>query len=58
MLAAFAAVALYTGSETHAQAGGNMTSGPSAAGGNMTKNATAAAGANATNATAGSNMTK
>jgi hypothetical protein len=57
MLTAFLTIALYTGSEAHAQ--GNMTNATAAAGANMT-NATAAAGANMTNATAaaGANMTQ
>jgi hypothetical protein len=68
LLTAFLTIALYTGSEAHAQAGGgNMTksgNATAAGGANMTKsgNATAAGGANMTksgNATAagGANMT-
>ena len=45
LLTGFLTIVLYTGSEAHAQAGGNMTG----AGGNMTSsNATAAGGANMT----------
>jgi hypothetical protein len=65
LLTGFLTIALYTGSEAHAQAGGgNMTSSnaTAAGGGNMTSsNATAAGGGNMTssNATAagGGNMT-
>jgi hypothetical protein len=70
LLTAFLTVALYTGSEVHAQAGGggNMTSSNATAaggGGNMTSsNATAAGGggnmtsSNATAAGGGGNMTQ
>jgi hypothetical protein len=48
ILTAFLTIALYTGSEAHAQAGGNMTNANATAGGNMTN----------ANATAGGNMTQ
>jgi hypothetical protein len=63
ILTAFLTIALYTGSEAHAQAaGGNMTSAnATAAGGNMTSANATAAGGNMTSANAtaaGGNMTE
>jgi len=68
LLTGFLTIVLYTGSEAHAQAGGNMTSSnatAAGAGGNMTSSNATAAGAggnmtssNATAAGAGGNMTQ